>query len=122
MITIKITTIEGTYKVTKNIVVAFETLHYMRNHSSRNTWYIALNLDMSKAYDRIEWLYMEKLMEKMGFAAAWINLMMRCISTSTYSVLINGEPHGNITPTRGHRQGNPLSLYFLYALRGFMAC
>ena len=40
--------------ISDNIMVAFETLHYMRNHSSRNTGYMALKLDMSKAYDRME--------------------------------------------------------------------
>ena len=52
--------------ISDNVMVAFETLHYMRNHSSSNTGYMALKLDMSKAYDRVEWLYMEKLMRKMG--------------------------------------------------------
>nr|XP_023892926.1 uncharacterized protein LOC112004916 [Quercus suber] len=71
--------------ISDNIMVAFETLHYMRNHSSGNIGYMALKLDMSKAYDRVEWLYMEKLMRKMGFAEAWVKLMMMCISTGTYS-------------------------------------
>ena len=53
--------------ISDNIMVAFETLHYMRNHSSRNIRYIALKLDMSKAYDNVEWVYMEKLMQKNGF-------------------------------------------------------
>ena len=103
-----------------NIMVAFKTLHYMRNHSSSNTGYMALKLDISKAYDKVERLYMEKLMRKMGFAEAWIKLMMMCISTTTYSVLINGEPQGHITPTRGLRQGNLLSPYlFLLCTEGF---
>ena len=103
-----------------NTMVAFETLHYMRNHSSGNTGYMALKLDMSKAYDRVEWLYMEKLMRKMGFAEAWVKLMMMSISSATYSVFINGEPQGHITQTRGLRQGNPLSPYlFLLCTEGF---
>ena len=53
--------------ISDNIMVAFETLHYMRNHGSRNTGYMALKLDMSKAYDKVEWVYMEKLMQKDGF-------------------------------------------------------
>ena len=36
------------------ILVAFETLHYMRNHTKGKTWFMALKLDMSKAYDRVE--------------------------------------------------------------------
>lgn len=78
--------------ISDNVMVLFETLHYMRNHSSGNMGYITLKLDMSKAYDMVEWVYMEKLMGKMGFVEAWIKLMMVCISTVTYSLLINGEP------------------------------
>ena len=82
-----------------NILVAFETLHYMRNHTKGKTGFMALKLDMSKAYDRVEWAYMEKVLEKMGFHERWVKLMMVCITMASYSILINGEPHREITPT-----------------------
>ena len=55
---------------------------------------------------------MERVMIKMGFHSRWIQLMMMCIITAFYLVLINGEHYGHITPTRGLRQGDPLSPYF----------
>ena len=54
---------------------------------------------------------MEKVLVQLGFHDRWVKLMMACITTASYLVLINGEPHGHITPSRGLRQDDPLSPY-----------
>ena len=90
--------------ISDNILVAFETFHYMRNHNKGKIGFMALKLDMSKAYDRVEWSFMEKVLVKMGFQDSWVKLMMVCITMASYLVLINGDPHGHITPSRGLRQ------------------
>lgn len=50
-------------------------------------------------------------MRKMGFHERWISLVMIYISILSYSVLINGEAKGNLIPSRGLRQGDPISSY-----------
>ena len=105
--------------ITDNIFMAFETLHYMKHHKKGKSGFMALKLDMSKADDRVEWIFLENIMTKMGFDVKWVNLIMECISTVTYSVLINGEPTQVIQPSRGLRQGDPLSSYlFLLSSEG----
>lgn len=56
---------------------------------------------MSKAYNKVEWVYLDKIMEKLGFDVKWRGLIMQCVSTITYSIKINGIPKGNIIPSRG---------------------
>lgn len=82
--------------------------------------YMAVNLDMSKAYNKVEWAFIEKVMEKMGFHERWISLIMHCITIVSYFVLINGVAYGSIIPTRGLHQGDSLSSYlFLFCTDGF---
>ena len=108
--------------ITDNMLIAFESLHHMKTTCTGKTGFMALKLDMSKAYDRVEWIFLEKILLRMGFREDWVALIMECITTVSYSILVNGEPKGLIKPTRGLRQGDPLSPYlFLFCVEGLNA-
>ena len=105
--------------ITYNVLLAFEPMHYLEHKRDGKDCFMAVKLDMSKAYDRVEWGFIEKVMERMDFHERWISLVMHCISTISYSVLINGVAYGSIIPTRGLHRGDPLSSYlFLLCVDG----
>ena len=71
------------------MVVAQEAIHSMHTSGNKGMF---IKLDMSKAYDRVEWSFLAKMMAAFGFSQDWIEWIMSCVSTSTYSMLIKGLP------------------------------
>lgn len=108
--------------ITDNVLIGFETMHWMRQNRKSKNGFAALKLDMSKAYDRVEWGFLVQIMLKMGFPSALVELIYRCISSVTYAFQINNHLVGQLSPQRGIRQGDPLSPYlFVLCSQGLSA-
>lgn len=101
--------IEGRW-INENGILAQEIIHTMKKTRARRGW-VGMKLDFSKAFDRLEWNFVLCILKNCGFHQKFIRWIQQCISTVSMSVLINGSPTQTFKPSRGLRQGDPLSPY-----------
>ena len=61
-----------------NVLVAFEIIHHMKKKSQGKKGDVAFKIDISKAYDKIDWGFLKRIMLKLGFDSRWVDVMMLC--------------------------------------------
>ena len=97
--------------ITDNVMVAFEMIHNMKINKGINDGNCALKIDISKAYDMVEWEFLKGMLERFGFSTQWIRWLTMYFSEVSYNINFNGDWIGPIVPSRGLRQGNSISPY-----------
>lgn len=86
-----------------NALIAFEVLHSMRKNTEKKNGDVALKINISKAYDRMDLNYLRQIMLKLGFSVQWVDMIMLSVTIVRYFVRVNDQVVGLIVPKRGLR-------------------
>lgn len=85
--------VEGRF-LTDNALIDFELNHYIRRRNQGENGVVGFKIDISKAYDRLEWKFLEGMLNKFGFSKVWVERIMKCVTTVSYSFIQDGRELG----------------------------
>jgi len=97
-------------QISDNIVIVQEMLHSMRQKKG-SKGYMAIKIDLEKAYDRLRWPFIRETLLEARLPQLMVDVILNCISLTSFSILWHGEKIEAFSPSRGVRQGDPLSPY-----------
>ena len=102
-----------------NVIIAQELIHTLKNRKGREG-FMVVKIDLEKAYDRLEWSFIKMVLDHFGFPPNIVNLIMSCVTSTSTAILFNGNKLDSFQPSRGIRQGDPISPYLFLLCMEFL--
>ncbi|KAG8374776.1 hypothetical protein BUALT_Bualt10G0030900 [Buddleja alternifolia] len=99
--------------INDNSILSHKIMNFLNNKRKGKVAYMAIKIDLAKAFDRVEWSTLLLILENLGFDPKFIHFIHQCITTSSLSLLVNSTTFGYFKSSRGICQGDPISPFLV---------